>query len=63
MLPFFSTTNQTRLEVPFGGSGDLKNGNEIQINWRKRFSALPTQMVQECFLIASEFTIFVVPAT
>lgn len=54
--------NQTHLKIPFGRSGDTKNGNEIQINRRKLFSALPTQMVKECFL-TSEFAISVVPAT
>lgn len=54
--------NQTHPKIPFGRSGEMKNGNEIQINWRKLFSALPTQMVKECFL-TSEFAISVIPAT
>lgn len=62
LLPFFSATHQTPLKVSFGGTRNPKNGNEIQINWRKLFSALPTQMVQECFLTSPKSAIFVVAA-
>lgn len=62
LLPCSSTANQAHLKAPFGGSRARKDGNEIHINWRTLFSALPAQMVQECFLDISRFAVFVIAA-